>query len=47
MGDENMDILLRLNKEAPNKWTDRQKDELIDLWKERNLKLGIEHRIKL
>ena len=32
LGDKNLDILLRLNKEAPEAWTDEEKDELVQLW---------------
>ena len=32
LSDKTLDLLLRLNKEAPETWTDEDKDKLIDLW---------------
>ena len=32
LGDKNLDILLRLNKEAPEAWTNEEKDDLVELW---------------
>ena len=32
LGDRNLDILMRLNKEAPEAWTDDEKDALVDMW---------------
>ena len=33
LSDRRLDILLRLNKEAPVKWTEEQAEELVELWK--------------
>ena len=35
LGDSNLDMLLRINKEAPDQWTDDQKEDLVNLWEER------------
>ena len=32
LSDRRLDILLRLNKEAPVKWTEEQAEELVELW---------------
>ena len=32
LGERNLYILLRLNKEAPETWSEEQKEELVDLW---------------
>lgn len=35
LGDKTLDILLRLNKEAPETWTEEEKNELVNLWIDR------------
>ena len=47
LGDQNLDILLRLNKEAPETWTDEQKEDLVELWVERRESKGQETRWKI
>ena len=32
LSDKTLDILLRLNKEAPETWTEEDKDKLIAFW---------------
>ena len=40
----NLDMLLRINKEAPEMWGDKAKEELVDMWIE---KKGDKTRLKL
>ena len=35
LGDESLDILLRLNKEAPDKWSDNDQESLVELFLKR------------
>ena len=45
LGDSNLDILLRLNKEAPEKWSESDKDLLINLFMEKKARRGVKPRI--
>ena len=47
LGDRRLDILLRLNKEAPEKWTEEQTDELVELWKGKRAREGKGYRWNL
>ena len=42
-----MDLLLRLNKEAPETWTEENKEDLVDLWVERKKRKGKEFKLVL
>ena len=42
-----LDMLLRLNVEAPGTWTDDEKDELVELFKEKKARAGKAHKWKL
>ena len=42
-----LDMLLRLKVEAPEAWTEDEKDELVELWIARRKRKGIEFRWKL
>ena len=47
MGDKTLDMLLRLNKEAPEVWTEDEKDELVNIWIERRRTKDTNPRWKL
>ena len=47
IGDQNIDMLLRLNKEAPEKWSEDQKEDLVDLWIRKKEEKGVNARLKL
>ena len=47
LGEKNLDFLLRLNKEAPETWTDEQKEDLVNLWVEKKKTQGREFRWQL
>ena len=47
MGDKTLDMLLRLNKEAPKVWTEDEKDELVNIWIERKRTKDTNPRWKL
>ena len=47
LGDTMLDMLLRLNVEAPGTWTDDEKDELVELFKEKKARAGKAHKWKL
>ena len=47
VGDAMLDMLLRLKVEAPEAWTEDEKDELVELWIARRKRKGIEFRWKL
>ena len=32
LGDETLDLILRINKEAPELWTEEEKEKLVELW---------------
>ena len=34
LGDSTLDYLLRISVEAPDLWTEEEKEQLVDLWKE-------------
>ena len=47
VGDDMLDMLLRLKVEAPEVWTEDNKEELVELWIERKKRMGVEYRWKL
>ena len=47
LGDDTLDMLLRLKVEAPEVWTEAEKEELVELWIERKKRRGQHFRWKL
>ena len=47
LGDNMLDILLRLKVEAPEAWTEDDKEELVELWISRRERSGAEFKWKL
>ena len=47
LGDDTLDMLLRLKVEAPEAWTEDEKEELVELWIARRKRKGQEFRWKL
>ena len=47
MGDQCLDLLLRINKEAPETWTEENKEDLVDLWVDRKKRSGKEFKLVL
>ena len=47
LGDNMLDMLLRLKVEAPEAWTEDDKEELVELWISRRERSGIGFKWKL
>ena len=47
LGDETLDLILRINKEAPELWTEEEKEKLVELWIERRKEREENFRLKL
>ena len=47
LGDSKLDMLLRLKVEGPEKWTETDKEELVELWIKKREREGRSYRWKL
>ena len=47
LGDSKLDMLLRIKVEAPEKWTETDKEELVELWIKKREREGRSYRWKL